>query len=126
MSIGFDRSRDRRQREFTNNKNQKEKFHLRIYLGDVFGFAEHQEKGTYGLGYKLTLIRNTDNALLNKDNAINNGKIKFIAFEWYVSHYTPSIAQQAILFKQIQNKTPTALQYPERSVFMKEVNIQNL
>ena len=26
-------------------------------LKDVFGFAEHQEKATYGLGYKLTLTR---------------------------------------------------------------------
>ena len=33
--------------------------------------------------------------------------------------------QQSILSKQILNKTPTQLQYPERSVFMKEVNTQN-
>ena len=26
-------------------------------LSDIFGFAEHQEKGTYGFGYKLTLTR---------------------------------------------------------------------
>ena len=52
-----------------NNKTQKKKFHLRIYLKDVFGFAEHYETATYGPGYKLTLTRNTDNAVLNKDNA---------------------------------------------------------
>ena len=40
LSIGFDRSRDRRKRELLNNKTQKCKFHLRIYLKDVFGFAE--------------------------------------------------------------------------------------
>ena len=61
-SIGFDRDRGRRQRALTKNKTQKGKFHVRIYLKDVFGFAEYQEKGTYGLGYKLTLTRNTDNA----------------------------------------------------------------
>ena len=33
--------------------------------------------------------------------------------------------QQSILSKQILNKTPTELHYPERSVFMKEVNTQN-
>ena len=54
LSIGFDRDRNGRKRELTNNKNIKGKFHLRIYLRDTFGFAEHQEKGTYGLGYKLT------------------------------------------------------------------------
>ena len=125
LSIGFDRDRGRRQREFTNNKTQKGKYHVRIYLKDVFGFAEYQEKGTYGLGYKLTLTRNTDNAVLNKANAINNGRIKINALEWYVPHYTPSIQQQSILSKQILNKTPTQIQYPERSVFMKEVNTQN-
>ena len=125
LSIGFDRDRGRRQRALTNNKTQKGKFHVRIYLKDVFGFAEYQEKGTYGLGYKLTLTRNTDNAVLNKANGINNGKIKIIAIEWYVPQYTPSMQQQSILSKQILNKTPTQIQYPERSVFMKEVNTQN-
>ena len=71
--------------------------------------------------YKLTLTKNTDNALLNKDNAVNNARIKINALEWYVPHYTPSIDQQSILFKQIKDKTPTQLYYPERSVFMKEV-----
>ena len=125
LSIGFDRDRNRRQRALTNNKTQKGKYHVRIYLKDVFGFAEYQEKATYGLGYKLTLTRNSDNAVLNKDNAINIGKIKINALEWYVPHYTPSIQQQSILSKQILNKTPTQIQYPEKSVFMKEVNTQN-
>ena len=125
LSIGFDRDRNRRQAELTNDKTQKGKYHFRIYLKDVFGFAGYQEKGTYGLGYKLSLTRNTDNAVLNKANAINNGKIKINAIEWYVPHYTPSAEQQSILSKQILNKTPTQIQYPERFVFMKEVNFQN-
>ena len=126
LSIGFDSDRTRRRNELTNNKNIKGKYHIRIYLKDVFGFAEYQEKGTYGLGYKLTLTRNTDNAVLNKGNAINNGKVKINGLEWYVPHYTPSVQQQSILSKQILNKTPTQIQYPERSVFMKEVNTQNV
>ena len=125
LSIGFDRDRNRRQRELTINKTQKGKYHIRIYLKDVFGFAEYQNKGTFGLGYKLTLTRNTNNAVLNKDNIINLGRIKINAIEWYVPHYTASIQQQSILSKQIINKTPTEINYPERSVFMKEVNTQN-
>ena len=50
-------------------------------LKDFFGFAEHQAKGTFGLGYKLTSKRNNDNAVSNKDNAINIGKIRVIAIE---------------------------------------------
>ena len=125
LSIGFHRDRNRRQRELSKNKAQKGKFHVRIYLKDVFGFSEYQNKCTYGLGYKLSLTRNTDNSVLNKGNAINNGKIEINAIEWYVPHYTPSIQQQSKLSKQIINKTPTEIKYPERSVFMREVNTQN-
>ena len=74
LSIGFDRNRGRRKNELSNNKTIKGKYHIRIYLEDIFGFAEYQEKGTYGLGYKFTLTGNTDNAVLNKDNAVANGK----------------------------------------------------
>ena len=125
LSIGFDRDRTRRRNELTNNKNIKGKYHVRIYLKDIFGHAEYQQKATYGLGYKLTLTRNNDKVVLNKGNVINIGKIKINAIEWYVPHYTPSIQQQSILSKQIINKTPTEINYPERSVFMKEVNTQN-
>ena len=47
LSIGFDRDRIRRQRELTNNKNHKGRYHVTIMLTDICGFAE--EKGTYGL-----------------------------------------------------------------------------
>ena len=36
LSIGFDRDRGRRRNELTNNKNIKAKYHIRIYLKDVF------------------------------------------------------------------------------------------
>ena len=94
LSIGFHRDRDVRQLEVTNIKNTKGKYHVRVYSKDVFGFAEHQEKATYGLGYKLTLTRSNDNAVLNKDNAINIGKYKNNSIEMYVAQYTPSISQK--------------------------------
>ena len=62
-------------------------------LRDIFAFAEHQQKATYGLGYKLTLTRNSDSAVLNKGDAINNAKIKIISIEWLVPQYTPSVKQ---------------------------------
>ena len=126
LSIGFDRDRNRRQREFTKNKKQKSKFHLRIYLMDNFGFAEHQKMHTYRLRYTLTSTTNSDNSALNKANATIVGKIKVNSIEWYMPLYIGSISQQAILSKQISIKAPTELQYVERSVFMKEVNTQNI
>ena len=126
LSIGFDRNRGRRKNELTDNKTIKGKYHIRIYLKDIFGFAEHQEKGTYGLGYKLTLTRNTDNAVLNKDNAVVVGRVKINSLDWYVPHYSPDLEEYNKLMNQIKKNTPTLLHYPERSVFMKEVNTQNL
>ena len=64
LSIGFDRSSGRRRDDMTNNKNVKGKFHLRILLTDVFGFAGCEQTATYGLGYKQTLTRDKDEALL--------------------------------------------------------------
>ena len=63
---------------------------------------------------------------MNKDNTVNISKNKINASEWYVPHFKPSIPQQTKLSKQILSKTPTELQYVERSVFMKEVNTHNL
>ena len=50
LSVVFDRDRGSRRDELTNNKCIKGKYHVRFMLEDVFGFAEHQEKATYGLG----------------------------------------------------------------------------
>ena len=126
MSVGFDRDRNRRRDELTYNKSIKGIYHLRIMLKDVFGFAEYQEKPTYGLGYKLTLTRNKDEAVSDKAEGIVDARIKIDHIHWYVPHYAPSIQQQGILSKQILIETPTELRYIHRSVCMKEVNNQNL
>ena len=39
LSNGFDPSRDRRQRELTDNKKTKGNYRPRIYLRDIFGFC---------------------------------------------------------------------------------------
>ena len=70
LSFGFDRSPNRRKHELALNKSVKGEFHLRIMLKDVLGFVEHQEKATYGLGYKLTLTRNKDEAVIDKNAGI--------------------------------------------------------
>ena len=100
LSVPFHRGRNIGQRELTNNRNKKVKYHVRILLNDIFGFSgfsQHQEKATFGLGYKLIITRNSDNAVLKKDNANKTGKIKANSIEWFIPHYTHSIPQQAIL-----------------------------
>ena len=72
------------------------------------------------------MTRNTDNAVLNKDNAVANGRAKINSFDWYIPHYSPNLEESNKLMNQIKKNSPTPLHYPERSVFMKEVNTQNL
>ena len=91
LSIGFDRNRGRRKNELSTNKNIKGKYHTRIYLKDVLGYAQDQEKATYGLGYRLILTRNTDNAVLNKDNTAALGRVKINSLDWYVPHYSVNL-----------------------------------
>ena len=86
LSIGSDHSRNRRRDELTLNKNVKGKYHVKIMLKDVFGFAEHQEKATFGLGYKLTLTRNKDDAVIDKAGGIADAKIRIDHIHWYVPH----------------------------------------
>ena len=95
-------------------------------LKDLFGFSEDQGKATYGLGYKLTPTRNEDDAVLPKAVAIADAKIQIDHIHWYKPHYTPSIQQQGILSEKFLSKTPTKLKYVQRSVFMKEVNNEDI
>ena len=126
LSIGFHRSLNIRKVELSQNKNVKGKYHLRIMLKNAFGFAEPQEKATYGPVYKLTLKRNKDEDVIDKAGGNADARIKIDHIHWYVPHYTPSMQQQSTLFKKILSNTPTELRYVVRSVFMKEVNNQNL
>ena len=101
LSIGFDHSRNRRRDELAADKSVKGKLHLKILLKDVFGFAECQKKATSGLGYKLTLTRNKEDAVIDKAGGFADGRIRIDHIHWYVPHYTPSIQQQSILSIQI-------------------------
>ena len=95
----------------------KRKISSQIYTS-AFAFPEHHEKTTYGFGYTVTLTKNSDNFVLNKDNATNIGKIKIISIVCYLPHYSPSFPEQALLAKQVLSKLHTELEYLERSVFL--------
>ena len=64
LLYGFEESTTIKRQELTNNKNEKGTFFVRIKLKDLFGFAD-QEKITFGLGYTLTLKRNTNKGQRN-------------------------------------------------------------
>ena len=52
--------------------------------------------------------------------------VKINSLDWYVPHYSPNLEEITKLMTQIKKNSQTLLHYPERSVFMKDVNTQNL
>ena len=96
LSIGFDRDRGKRQQVLTDNKNIKGIWHLGIMLEDVFSFAVHHEKTTYGLGHKLTLARKKDEAVSDKVAGIADATIKNDQIHSYITQYTTYTQQQSI------------------------------
>ena len=121
LSIGFHRSNEARERELTDNKTTKGKYHVRFYLKDVFGFAEHQNKCSYGLSCKVTLQRNSDSHVLSHPAQTNDaanlalaGRVITDKTSWYVRHYTASISNNEFLLEHIVSKAPTELSSTER------------
>ena len=92
----------------------------------IIGFAEHQEKATYGWGYKLTLTKNNNNAVLKKAPGGDDVKNAVKTNDWYVPHHTPSMDKKTIISKLISDKTSTEFQFLERFLFMNDVHVQNL
>ena len=124
LMYGFEESTTIRRQELTNNKTEKGTFFVRIKLKDLFGFAD-QEKITYGLGYTLTLKRNTNNDVVFRTNSVNAAKVVVKDISWYIPHYVLSLENQQLVLNQILNKDPTELFYTERTVFRKDVNTNN-
>ena len=109
------------------NKTTKGKNHVRIYLKDVFGFAEHQDICTNGLGYKLTLQRKSDNHVISHPARANEaanlssaGRVITEDISLYVPHYTPNISNQKLMLVHILSKTATQLSYIKRPSYMKD------
>ena len=121
LMYGFEEDTTIRRQELTNNKNEKGTFFVRIKLKDLFGFAD-QEKITYGLGYTLTLKRNTNNDAILRGAGVDAAKVVIKDIGWYIPHYVPSLENQQLVMDQILDKDPTELSYTERIIFRKDVN----
>ena len=83
------------------------------------------KKITYGLGYTLTLKRNTNNDAVLRGNAVDAAKVVVKNISWYFPNYVPSLENQQLVMDQIINKDPIELFYTERTVFQKDVNSNN-
>ena len=131
--MGFHRSIEARERELIDNKTTEGCYHVRSFLKTVFGFAEHEDNCSYGLGYKLTLQWNCDNHILGHSTGANDGanvvlagRIPIDDMSLYVPHYTPNISNQKIMLGHFVYKVATHLSYIERSSYMKYVTTDNI
>ena len=106
--------------KLTNKNTIREEKHVLFTLKDVFSFAEHQGKATYGLRYKLTMAWNVIKDVLSKAAATIVVDANFLnsRIDWYVPHYAPNMEQQARNSTQISSKFPIQLRYSERTVFL--------
>ena len=121
LMYGFEESTAIRRQELTNNKTEKGTFFVRIKLKHLFGFAD-QDKITDGLGYTLTLKRNTNNDVIIRGGGVDAAKVVVKDINWYIPHYVPNLENQQLVLNQVLNKDPTELHYIERVVFRKDVN----
>ena len=124
LMYGFEESTIIRRQELTNNKAEKGTFFVRINLKDLFGFAD-QEKIYHGLGYTLTLKRNSSIDVVFRTNGVDAAKVVVKDISWYIPHYVLSLENQQLVLNRILNKNTTELFYAERSVFRKDVNTNN-
>ena len=132
LSNSFRRSIEARERELTNIKRTKGNYYVRIYLKGVFGFSEHQDNCTYGLGYTLTLQRNSDNHVLSHpaqaidaDYLVLARRIYINDISLYIPHYTPNISNQKLMLGHIVSRSATELSYIKSASYMKDVTTEN-
>ena len=96
---GLEESEAIRRLELTNNK-QKGTFKKKNKLTDLLGFAD-QDKVTYGLGYVVTLKRNTNNDVIIRGAGVDAAKVVIKDIGWYIPHFTPSLENQQIVMDQL-------------------------
>ena len=108
LSIGFHRSFDVREKKLTNKKSTKRNHHVRICLKDIFSFAGHQHNCSYGLVYKRTLQRSSDDHVLShREGADGSAKIALagrVIIEdksLYIPHYIPNISNQNFFWEKM-------------------------
>ena len=87
-------------------------------MKEIFGFAEYQENGSNGLGYKWLSDKTLDRDLSNCEVGAD-AKVDIKDINWHSPQYSPSTTEQSQLSKHILSSVPSDLRYTERSVVSK-------
>ena len=79
------------------NKVSRSRLHVRVSLGDVFGFAEHQLKAINGLGFEITMYRKIGSVISGQNAATPDRETTVHAIRWFVSPCTPDEIHQDLM-----------------------------
>ena len=116
----------------TNNETIKGNYYVRSKIKYVFGFADHQDNCTYGLGDKLTFRRDSDNLVsIHPAGASDAAKIAIAEevilddISQYVPHYTPILSNQKLVLGHLVSRAALRLPYGKRSSCMKNISTEN-
>ena len=96
---GFTQALENQTRAIEHNNNTLQKS-IKEGIKQYDDFAG-QEKITYGLGYTLTLKRNSSNDAILRCNAVDAAKVVVKDISWYIPHYVPSLENQQLVLNQI-------------------------
>lgn len=120
-TIAFNKRRNR----LINDNPEKGTLFLNIPLSEIFGFALHQDKIIYGLGFMLTLKRASNDNAIYRLGGVDAAKIEITDIALYVPHYTTSLENQILVTEHVNNNNLTNMSYIERVMSTKSVNGNN-
>ena len=81
LSFGYSRNYEARKEKLAK-KSTKGNYHVRISSKDIYGFVDHQENATYGLGYKLIKQREYDFHVLSHEDGTDTAN--FTSAGWVI------------------------------------------
>ena len=79
-------------------------FSFSIKLENLFGFCEDYDKVVYGMQYKLTLVRKSNDDAIFKVAATAKGKVELTKVAWVVPSAHPNDVKKFSLYKSIESK----------------------
>lgn len=90
-------------KSFIFSSNPIGSFTFTIPLSHIFGFAEYN-RILYGVKHTLTLVRDSDNQALFRNNAIDAGKVVLENIAWHIPEVELNPLYNAAIMKMIDDK----------------------
>ena len=86
-------------------------FSFRILLKLIFGFCEDTDQIVYGLKHSLTVVRKTEDDVIFRAAASDDGKLNREKMSWLMLHVIPANAEQFSIYKTTESKVTLLVAY---------------